>query len=115
MPPQILLIGHDPIILHSRRLLLQQLGMEARELCSLKSLSEAASGDIAEAVMCHSLSSVERQQAIELVRQASGRAIILQLRSPSGDTGGTRDGERSRRPGADAGSRERTFSPLAEP
>lgn len=81
MPAKVLIIGHDDTLLHTRGLLIEHAGYRLSTALDVASLKESDCKDVAVAILCHTLSPDEKRSAIQTIRSASPRAMILHLRT----------------------------------
>ena len=82
MDTKVLLIGHDHVLLNTRKMLLTQAGYVNVAAVSWGALLPAACQHVALAILCHSLTPDETQRATNVVTALSAQAIFLALTTP---------------------------------
>jgi hypothetical protein len=79
MQPKILLVGKDIPLLASRSLLIEDAGLPACKAATPALMTPLDCEDVAVAVLCHTLSSAEKRQVIEAIRQYSPNSMMVHV------------------------------------
>ena len=74
MPKPFIICGNDPILLATRKLVLEHAGLRSQAVLGIASLPQHPEGTL---VLCHTLSEVERASVVHSVRCERSEAPIL--------------------------------------
>jgi CheY-like chemotaxis protein len=81
MPHTIVLaVGRDPVLLETRRLILQAAGYTVRSVLSLKqAMFQLLTGDFDLVILCHSISAEDRRRLTSSIREHTARIPIISI------------------------------------